>query len=358
MQSALSPREIQARIRAGATPSDVAKEAGVTESQIEAFTAPVLAERAHVAGMALQSPVRRSGEPSTHQSLRQIVEPVFAARAIPFDDVTWDAYRGEDKRWIVRATWPDYDAEFLYDLQSRFSVARNDDARSLIGDLPAMVASPLRIDPDTEPTIDLDTGLTSTNGDGLAPGTSSDSPDDDAPARNPLDGWPGLGEDDPFAYDGAALTAVGDRYDIIPAAATQMDVLYDMLSSLGADDDFDADDADSPLPVEPTPSEAPSYADHGGATLADPTAAPADSSIVEAATQETSAAGSSVTQTPAPAAKTDGRAHPEPAPHNEDSDQQPLIEVEVDEEQPKRKKSRRVRIPSWDEILFGPADKK
>ncbi|ERK63851.1 PF11268 domain protein, partial [Propionibacterium acidifaciens F0233] len=52
MDSALTPREIQSRIRAGESPDDVARAAGVPVDGIEGYAAPVLAEREHMAEMA------------------------------------------------------------------------------------------------------------------------------------------------------------------------------------------------------------------------------------------------------------------------------------------------------------------
>ena len=49
MESALSPREIQTRLRSGATLAEVAAEAGVDEARLEGFAKPVLAEREHIA---------------------------------------------------------------------------------------------------------------------------------------------------------------------------------------------------------------------------------------------------------------------------------------------------------------------
>ncbi len=59
MDSALRPRDIQARIRAGDTPEAVAQAAQTTVDRIMAFAAPVLAERQHVAERAQRSSVRR-----------------------------------------------------------------------------------------------------------------------------------------------------------------------------------------------------------------------------------------------------------------------------------------------------------
>ena len=55
MESSLTPRDIQARIRAGETLEDVARVAGIPMDRVERFAAPVLAEREHVASMAMAS---------------------------------------------------------------------------------------------------------------------------------------------------------------------------------------------------------------------------------------------------------------------------------------------------------------
>src|SRR5680860_585654 len=59
MDSALRPRDIQARIRAGESPETVASAAQTTVDRIMVFATPVLAERAHVADRAQRSSVRR-----------------------------------------------------------------------------------------------------------------------------------------------------------------------------------------------------------------------------------------------------------------------------------------------------------
>src|SRR3954454_22166566 len=59
MESALSPRDIQSRIRSGASLEEVAREAGVPIDRVERFATPVLAERDYIAGQAMAASVRR-----------------------------------------------------------------------------------------------------------------------------------------------------------------------------------------------------------------------------------------------------------------------------------------------------------
>ncbi|MCL2465069.1 MAG: septation protein SepH, partial [Micrococcales bacterium] len=72
MDAALTPREIQARIRAGASVDELAAESGMTLAQIEPFAGPVLAERAWFASQASIGLVRRDGV-NTHQTLIEIM---------------------------------------------------------------------------------------------------------------------------------------------------------------------------------------------------------------------------------------------------------------------------------------------
>src|SRR4051794_2332485 len=77
-ESALRPRDIQSRIRAGESPEDVAAVAGTSVERVMVFVAPVLAERAHMARSAQTSSLRRSAaDPSS------TVRPPGAAAPAP-----------------------------------------------------------------------------------------------------------------------------------------------------------------------------------------------------------------------------------------------------------------------------------
>lgn len=62
VESHLRPRDIQARIRAGASAEEVAQLAGIPVDRVRRFEGPVLAERAFMAERARKTPVRRPGE--------------------------------------------------------------------------------------------------------------------------------------------------------------------------------------------------------------------------------------------------------------------------------------------------------
>ena len=163
MDSALSPRDIQARIRAGESLEEVAEVAGLPRERVERFAAPVLAERAHVAGLAVGAPVRRRRETSAHRTLRATAGERLLKRGVDPDSADWDAYRLEDGRWAVTADYrlddQDRQATFTFDPRGRYSVAADDQARWLIGEEPPAAAGPgrRRTGPEAadEPTVDL-----------------------------------------------------------------------------------------------------------------------------------------------------------------------------------------------------------
>src|SRR5882757_557370 len=104
LESQLRPREIQARIRAGASVEQVAAAAGVPLQRIERFAYPVLLERSRTADMARQAhPVREDG-PDV-RTLDEVVEHTFGLRGQEYDQAEWDSFRGEDNKWVVALSW-------------------------------------------------------------------------------------------------------------------------------------------------------------------------------------------------------------------------------------------------------------
>jgi Protein of unknown function (DUF3071) len=141
MDSALRPRDIQARIRAGDTPEAVAQAAQTTVDRIMAFAAPVLAERQHVAERAQRSSVRRKPGESTSSGARTLGDAVAGhLRALNVDPetVSWDARRREDGRWTLTGDFAagkrQGSATFIYDPPGNYVTVEDDDARWLLGE--------------------------------------------------------------------------------------------------------------------------------------------------------------------------------------------------------------------------------
>ncbi len=103
-EALMRPREIQARIRAGESIDQVAAAAGMPAHRIERFAYPVLLERSRTADLAQRAhPVREDG-PDV-QTLGEVVAHSFGLRGHDLSDTSWDAWRGDDGRWIVQLHW-------------------------------------------------------------------------------------------------------------------------------------------------------------------------------------------------------------------------------------------------------------
>jgi hypothetical protein len=104
VQSVLRPKEIQAKIRAGASVEQVATAAGVDIGRVERFAHPVLLERSRAAELATAAhPVLADG-PSV-LTLLETVTSSLVARGLDPDGTNWDAWRNEDGRWTVQMGW-------------------------------------------------------------------------------------------------------------------------------------------------------------------------------------------------------------------------------------------------------------
>jgi hypothetical protein len=138
MESALRPRDIQARIRAGESPETVAAAAQTTVDRIMGFAMPVLAERAHIADRAQRCSVRRKAGEGPARLLGDAVAERLRGRNVDPASVEWDAWRREDGRWTLVADYRSGEnarhAEFVYDAPGRYVVAQDDEARWLVGE--------------------------------------------------------------------------------------------------------------------------------------------------------------------------------------------------------------------------------
>jgi hypothetical protein len=104
VESQLRPREIQARIRAGASVEQVAAMAGVALQKIERFAYPVLLERSRTADVAQRAhPVRADGPDP--RMLGDVVAHTFGLRGQEYADFEWDAWKGEDGKWVACLSW-------------------------------------------------------------------------------------------------------------------------------------------------------------------------------------------------------------------------------------------------------------
>jgi hypothetical protein len=308
MESSLTPREIQARVRAGDSVEDVARAAGMIPEWVEPYAAPVLAEREFIAQQARSQQVRRSGETIAHRTLGQVVEDRLISRGVDTESVSWDAWRIEGRRWQVLVSYDSgkahREARFVYDASGRFSVADDDDSRWLVGlHSPSHGPQPGRRRRDEEEqTVDLNDDLALVRI--VQPRADGEDEVDDA-------------------FTEGELAEVDGIYDIIPNASGELDVLYEMLSGFDEDSvqiyaglirDEIARDGQPAATSEPEP---------------DPAAEP-EPALRPAVVPEPSA----VQEPEQPSLVDEADSAPEPAVRP----------------RPKRK---RAEVPSWDEIMFG-----
>ncbi|MGH9226444.1 MAG: septation protein SepH, partial [Acidimicrobiales bacterium] len=105
-ESSLTPREIQARLRAGRTINEVAKEAGVHPDWVDRFAAPILAEQAQIVDLARgltfsKARLGESTEPFGRSVAANLVDRGVRFLAEEFD-AGWSAYQLHDGVWMVR----------------------------------------------------------------------------------------------------------------------------------------------------------------------------------------------------------------------------------------------------------------
>lgn len=113
----LSPRDIQIRIRGGATAEEVAEISGLTVEHVRKYEGPVLAERAHIAQQARQVHVSdavpghdgyRTAFGEDPATLEEMVSHRLTALGVKMETLSWDAWRRPDGLWSVVA---EFDAQ-------------------------------------------------------------------------------------------------------------------------------------------------------------------------------------------------------------------------------------------------------
>ncbi|QGN32949.1 septation protein SepH [Microlunatus sp. Gsoil 973] len=393
LEQSMTPREIQMKIRAGASVEEIVEASGMPVARVEAFAAPVLAERNHIAGLAQTGSVRRTGESTGHRTLRAALAERLKARGVNPDTVEWDSFKMDDGRWSVNASYRIEQAErcavFYFDQRGRFSVPGNDEGRWAIGE-PTEADAPttpsVGEDVDTEPTLKLAGPadelalLRAVEIDEAAP-----EPDAEEPATAPE----GTAEDGPssaveirteeeFRAEIEMVAVPDDAPDAeaeVPAEPSQLDLLYDLLGSDGY--------AEDSIRVFEGLSDAAAVPDVADTAWQEPEPEPEDEPAAESgqprifadgATQETlpgaehgTAPESIAESAPETLPETEQESVPETEPESESQDStdlrsEPMSEpdsVPRPESEPepkpaaKAKRRKRASVPSWDEIMFG-----
>lgn len=128
----MRPRDVQARLRAGASVDEVAEQSGWPLARVEAFAVPIHQERSFVAERARTSMIR---DAEGEASLEEVVSHRLAERGVDAEDLRWDSWRTEDDRWTVMLAYPagrgDQVATWTFDMESRTLAPVDDEARWL-----------------------------------------------------------------------------------------------------------------------------------------------------------------------------------------------------------------------------------
>ncbi|UPK73258.1 septation protein SepH [Nocardioidaceae bacterium SCSIO 66511] len=169
MDSALRPRDIQARIRRGESTEAVAEAANVPVERIMAYAVPVLAEREHICERAQAATIRRTNVSTPTARFGDVIAETFRTRDVDATAVEWDSWRREDGRWVVSVRVPDEDspAMYLYDAPGRYVVADNDLGSDLVADVAdstemAIASAVTEAEPETTSEADAEPAATHT----------------------------------------------------------------------------------------------------------------------------------------------------------------------------------------------------
>ncbi|GHG41239.1 DNA-binding protein [Sinomonas cellulolyticus] len=109
---AMTPRQIQAEIRAGATAQEVAESSGVPLARVQRFEGPVLAEREHMArrAQAVEVPGTLPNQDALRgphldgaATLGEMAAYRLSLYGVPANSVEWDSWRRPDGQWTVVA---------------------------------------------------------------------------------------------------------------------------------------------------------------------------------------------------------------------------------------------------------------
>jgi hypothetical protein len=402
IEGGLRPRDVQSRIRAGATAEEVAELAGWPVEKVRRYEGPVIAEREHVARMAREVRLRRRGSSVT---LGAEVSRRLQARGVDPDQVLWDSWRVEGDPWTVVVTFPaggrERSARWHLDLAGRSVTPGDDEARWLSEDQPegdgplaGARLSAVGLSPASTPgstghvyDVEVDGGIggsdagswSSDRGDALdlvgamrarrqtgrggrrraahsgsalgrEDGLDAHSPSMHpagrqrgrvaAPRREPLELDPSLMDDPPAAHPPAGAAPVDDPSD-------------------DRSDDR-PDDRAHPLAAEPSVTPLPSLAPVSplGLRLASPDSS-SDPSPEELPPSGESAASSPAPATPrhwplAEAMRSDSSEPSDAPPASADTPATDPSAVKAPEPATRSaRRSKRPSVPSWDDIMFG-----
>lgn len=146
--SAVTPKEIQARLRAGESAEAIAKDAGVAVARVERFSGPVFSERSRIINELRNATMVRGRRGPSAVPLGAAVDEQLA-RA-PEESVLWSALRREDGIWHVEVSYVlrgrAKKARWLFD-RADGSIRPVDNPSAALGHLEKAPAKPVKTPP-------------------------------------------------------------------------------------------------------------------------------------------------------------------------------------------------------------------
>ncbi|WP_022872518.1 septation protein SepH [Nesterenkonia alba] len=389
----MSPRQIQAKLRAGASVDDVVASSGQAREYVLRFAGPIADERAFYAARARETVVARASSGQTHRlafgdapaTLEAMTSVRLRQLGVSSEEASWDAWRREDGTWTVVCDFTlaeDSDAgtvgerppaRWVFNPSARSLRPENKWAETLMK-LPAATTTPSsrrrRLAPVDEP-FDVDSSA------GSAPPQPATEPH---PAgQTAPGGGPSTGHDAEDLLEilrarrGQRLGTDHEAEDKLATMLTRDESAPATVSPLRAvgPDDTDEEPSEKIASAEETASgeehttgalpgmeqfseetETDSATDAWGFSYQDGDEDPAESG------SDTGGGGPSDTE---PATADQGpHQHAQDQSRSEDSTTDSPADEAHQPAPPKRRsstrKSRRPTMPSWDDILFGSKD--
>lgn len=104
-RNSLRPKDLQARVRAGATVEELCELTGMSFTRVEAFAYPILQERGARAERARKAHPLLADGPSV-DTVESMVIDSLEERGVDPELLRWDSWRLKSGNWTVQAKWP------------------------------------------------------------------------------------------------------------------------------------------------------------------------------------------------------------------------------------------------------------
>ena len=165
----VSIKDLQARLRGGASIEDLTRETGWPYEKVERFAGPILQERSYILSVANNVVVKGAGTRDA-QTFIEIVTARLSTNGVSADALVWNTHRRDDGRWIIRLVYPNNnssDAIWIFDLAKRTIASDNEGASWVMGE--STVTTPRTPEPEVNhglvysnpaPTVQINTAPT------------------------------------------------------------------------------------------------------------------------------------------------------------------------------------------------------